>query len=599
MTARAFGLGAERVARGLPAALSDVVVADITGGSDGLLEVYRRRLLGKPVRALAVLDDEATAMARRVSFEICRGTPDAAMRGRSLAAFQAGRLRIQGRTPQELFPEAASPRLALLNFLWIAGHIVVRSVHEQRRMFGVCGHRALPITRVSLEDPRVPRVLREGRGDAVVVWAPDLIMAELGPLGVALERLRLPVVVISRDGSAAPFALPAVDVSQAAAALARARVVIDTAADAPDSAHALARLGVPLLVPASLAAEPTLAGAISYDPDHAVVIEAMVRLALGSPPARFHPMPALVAPDTAAALPVEVNCAGGGDVRVSFIVPTCDRPDLLARALRSIERQRGPAVEALVINDGRLDVTDVVARFPRARLLDSPHPGRGPSAVRNVGLEAARGEFIGFLDDDDWLLPDHAEQLVGALERGGADMVHGDVLVCYVRQTDDGRRRVEGLEVYPTVQELARMQFMNLLVLPCLLFRRRLLAHARFDEEMLVCEDYDLWLRLLRTTTPCYHSVPTAVFTWWQTGTNHSQARGSLFADGYARVYARNATADPIIASQRDAFLAALRASGRPTPPTPVLGTWLAAVDVTWLDRLLTEEGIEDSESDG
>lgn len=584
MRATTFGPRAERVALSLPSEAQDIVVAEAGYALPAFLEAYRRRVVGEPVRAMALVDDASALLARRVFSQVCSSATDRHARARALAAFAAGRLRIAGQAPEEVFGSIVEPDLALLNFLWIAGEVVVRSCHEQRRLFGWCGHRALPVTRLRLEDPRVPRVTRVANADLVVVWAPEFTLGQLGPLCMALEDLRLSVAVITRDGRAEPYSLQVVGLDRAADVLARARIIIDASTESPDSAHALARIGAPLLVSAPFAAEPTLEGAVPYDAAHGVVIEASIRSALGARAPRL--LTSETAPSSASPRSARVEVSDAS--LVSFIVPTCRRPDLLARALQSIERQRWPSVEAVVINDGPDDVSSVVAQFPRARLLVSPKPGSGPSMSRNFGLEAARGEFIGFLDDDDWLLADHAERLVGVLERGRADIAYSDLLVCFVRRDETAQRHVEGLEVYPTVQELERMQFVNLLVLPSLMLRRSLLAGHRFDETLLVCEDYDLWLRLLRLATPCYHPVPTAVFTWWQGVENQSNLHAHLFVAAYERVYARNPTDSPLVESQRQAHLSALRQHGRPLAPAAVLGRYLSEVDTSWMDALLT-----------
>ncbi len=105
-----------------------------------------------------------------------------------------------------------------------------------------------------------------------------------------------------------------------------------------------------------------------------------------------------------------VGCDVKGEIaaaRVSVVVPTKDRAALLQQALASIRAVEGPdlAIELIVADNGSSDGSRDVAAGFGAAWVQTLVPGA--SAARNAGIEAATGEFIAFLDDDDVWLPGH------------------------------------------------------------------------------------------------------------------------------------------------------------------------------------------------
>ena len=95
---------------------------------------------------------------------------------------------------------------------------------------------------------------------------------------------------------------------------------------------------------------------------------------------------------------------------VSVIIPAFDRRALLAEAVESLRRQTYPAWEAVVVDDGSSDGTQrfvetLAAADPRIRLLNRSREPKGAPTCRNLGLAAAGGEFVVFLDSDDLLAP--------------------------------------------------------------------------------------------------------------------------------------------------------------------------------------------------
>jgi glycosyltransferase involved in cell wall biosynthesis len=134
--------------------------------------------------------------------------------------------------------------------------------------------------------------------------------------------------------------------------------------------------------------------------------------------------------------------AGSDDPLVSVVVPTYDRPEYLVEAVESVLAQSYDPVELVVVDDhspvpastalGDLD-TDALAAFRCLRHEEN----RGANAARNTGIEAATGEFVSFLDDDDGWDPTFLSQAVETFER--AD---GDVGLVYAGARivdDDGR----------------------------------------------------------------------------------------------------------------------------------------------------------------
>lgn len=100
---------------------------------------------------------------------------------------------------------------------------------------------------------------------------------------------------------------------------------------------------------------------------------------------------------------------------VSIIVPAYNAEDTLEKCLQSIANQTYPFFEAIVVNDGSTDDTQTIAerwsqKDDRIRVVRKENGG--VSAARNAALADAQGEWVTFLDSDDYLEPDYLERLL-------------------------------------------------------------------------------------------------------------------------------------------------------------------------------------------
>ncbi|MBW1602744.1 glycosyltransferase family 2 protein [Streptomyces sp. JJ66] len=116
--------------------------------------------------------------------------------------------------------------------------------------------------------------------------------------------------------------------------------------------------------------------------------------------------------------------------KLSVIVPCHNVQDFLPDTLRSLARNAGQDAEFLLVDDCSTDATgDLLRRaapdIPRARVIRH-ETNQGISQARNSGIEAARGDWLTFLDGDDWYAPGYLDALLAAAHRLDADFVRTD-----------------------------------------------------------------------------------------------------------------------------------------------------------------------------
>lgn len=110
---------------------------------------------------------------------------------------------------------------------------------------------------------------------------------------------------------------------------------------------------------------------------------------------------------------------------ISIIVPVYDVEPYIRQCIDSILNQTYKDIEILLIDDGSPDncgrICDEYAKQDsRIRVFHTEN--RGLSAARNLGLKEAKGEYIGFVDSDDWIEPDMYEVLLRSLQEEEADI---------------------------------------------------------------------------------------------------------------------------------------------------------------------------------
>jgi len=104
--------------------------------------------------------------------------------------------------------------------------------------------------------------------------------------------------------------------------------------------------------------------------------------------------------------------------KVSVIMPTYNRADMIDKSIESVLNQTFKDWELIIVNDGSTDNTkEVVAKYNDPRIVYLEKENGGPSSARNLGLRHAKGEYITYCDDDNIIFPYHLETLSGYLDR--------------------------------------------------------------------------------------------------------------------------------------------------------------------------------------
>jgi len=207
----------------------------------------------------------------------------------------------------------------------------------------------------------------------------------------------------------------------------------------------------------------------------------------------------------------------------SIIIPTYNRAEKLRRALKSLETQSFRDFEVLVCDDGSTDDTGLVVesfadKLP-LRYLHEENWG-GPARPRNNGLKAADGEWICFLDADDWWYQGKLAEVASRIE--DADVICHD---CDV-YSEAGKRPVKKRGRHfdsPAFAEL--MTNGNAIITSSVCVRKNVLEKTdRFleDKSLIAIEDYELWLRLSRLTDRFLY-IPQSLGAYWVDGENISE----------------------------------------------------------------------------
>jgi glycosyltransferase involved in cell wall biosynthesis len=194
---------------------------------------------------------------------------------------------------------------------------------------------------------------------------------------------------------------------------------------------------------------------------------------------------------------------------VSAIVPTCDRPDLLNRALQSIYAQEHAPLEIIVVDDTGADHCPNTRRrveewdFPEVQVIPNSH-GKGVSGARNTGAELAAGELLAFLDDDDEWLPAYLSEALQQFESNHLDVLCGDLLC----QFDDGIDRTAKSAPEKLRPEIFLTRNPGFGGSNLILRKMLYLDIGGFDESLPTAEDMDLGLKLSLRGDVRYERLP-------------------------------------------------------------------------------------------
>jgi glycosyltransferase involved in cell wall biosynthesis len=236
----------------------------------------------------------------------------------------------------------------------------------------------------------------------------------------------------------------------------------------------------------------------------------------------------------------------------SIVVPTFNRPHTLARAVRSVLAQTHADWELLVVNDGDQDMTprveEIAGRDARIRMLRT-RGRQGAAIARTTGIEAARGDVVCFLDDDDEFMPEY-------LTRLGARMADKQLDFCWVgvrRLREDSFGRIEETTLMHSADSAVphSLSFVMWIAFSYGLAVRRdwLARHGGPDLTLKVSDDREMMFRFIRAGAR-YADVPAPLVTV------HIQRRQSLsqFHDAPGRAAATAAEDQLIRARYRELF---------------------------------------------
>lgn len=181
-------------------------------------------------------------------------------------------------------------------------------------------------------------------------------------------------------------------------------------------------------------------------------------------------------------------------MEVSVIIVTKNRYPLLKKAVDSVFAQTYPVSEIIIVNDASNDDTaQYVNSLQEVRCIHNK-VSVGGAAARNIGIEAATGEYVAFLDDDDQWDATKIEKQVSHVSHSGADIVYTGTTVI-----DEYGNRGAFCFHPRFVNSRLNICFLNFIgITSTVMIRRAVLDDEKFDIQMPALQEYELFIRLIR-----------------------------------------------------------------------------------------------------
>ncbi len=178
---------------------------------------------------------------------------------------------------------------------------------------------------------------------------------------------------------------------------------------------------------------------------------------------------------------------------ISIIIPTFNRASFLRSSINSILNQTYQKFEIIVVDDGSTDNTkEVIKEFPQIRYFYQKNAG--VSQARNLGIKKAKYEYIAFLDSDDEWKKDKLEIQIAFHKQ------NPNILISHTDETWIRNGKEIKKKNYQSKPQgfcfLENLNFCKIGTSTVLLKKSLLENIGYFDEDLKICEDYDLWLRI-------------------------------------------------------------------------------------------------------
>jgi len=183
-------------------------------------------------------------------------------------------------------------------------------------------------------------------------------------------------------------------------------------------------------------------------------------------------------------------------MKISVIIPTYNRKKYIKRAMDSVIRQSYKPFEIIVIDDGSTDGTYELIKqsYSSSEISLEKQINNGVSSARNKGVKLANGDWIAFLDSDDEWFENKLELQVREIKKSKNFMIcHTNEIWIRngIRVNQMKKHQKYGGSIFEKCLDMCRISPSSVMI-----HRRIFDEIGLFDEDLIICEDYDLWLRI-------------------------------------------------------------------------------------------------------
>lgn len=213
---------------------------------------------------------------------------------------------------------------------------------------------------------------------------------------------------------------------------------------------------------------------------------------------------------------------------ISVVIPLYNKAPHIEKALQSVLQQTRWHDEIIVVDDGSTDGgAEIVRRYSQVQLMTQCN--QGPGAARNLGVEKARGEYVAFLDADDWWLPNHLQTLLDLIGR-----FPQAALLSTAHVIERGGRTYRPRSAFPDgwsgiVDDFFGAFCVGLSLVNSItacVHREKFLSVGAFPTHARRGEDLIAWITLALAYPMAHAEIITA--TYYQDGVNRSEYRASV-----------------------------------------------------------------------